>query len=116
MIVDISRKLLIFLICVSLLPISISSCSNASDEKDLILILDTSLSMAGHGGKNILPQVKKSLPVYIEQLEDGDSITLLTFDTEVKVYPTVYIDDEKNKESLVDYIKNIKAAGKWTYT
>ncbi|MBN2042037.1 MAG: VWA domain-containing protein [Spirochaetes bacterium] len=93
-----------------------SQNSFADKEKDLILILDTSLSMVGFGGDNILPQVKKSLPVYIEQLEEDDSITFITFDTEVKVYPTVYIDDEKNKESLIGYIKNIEATGKWTYT
>lgn len=93
-----------------------SNKSFADDEKDLILILDTSLSMVGYGGDNILPQVKKSLPVYIEQLEEDDSITFITFDTEVKIYPTVYIDDEKNKDSLIDYIKNVQATGKWTYT
>ena len=90
--------------------------SFANEEKDLILVLDTSLSMVGYGGENILPQVKKSLPVYIDKLEEDDSITLITFDTKVKIYPTVYIDDEKNKESLIEYIKNIKATGKWTYT
>jgi Tfp pilus assembly protein PilE len=112
---NISSTLILFLLGASLLTLNCSD-SDSGSEKDLILILDTSLSMAGHGGKNILPQVKKSLPVYIEQLEEGDSITLITFDTEVTVYPTVYIDNEKNKKSFIEYIKNIRATGKWTYT
>ncbi len=112
---NISFKLIVLLLGAFFLTLNCTN-SNAGKEKDLILILDTSLSMAGHGGKNILPQVKKSLPVYIKQLKKGDSITLITFDTEVKVYPTVYIDNEKNKNSLIEYIKNIRAVGKWTYT
>ena len=90
--------------------------SNAGTDKDLILILDTSLSMAGSGGKNILPQVKKSIPVYIDELDDNDSITLITFDSDVKISPTIYIGDEKNKKSLIKFISGIKATGKWTYT
>lgn len=92
----------------------------ADSEKDLILVLDTSYSMSGHPGghpgKNILPQVKKSLPKFIDQLESGDSVTLITFDTTVKYFPTLYIDDEKNKESLITYLENIEAKGAWTYT
>ncbi len=91
---------------------------NASEAKDLILVVDTSLSMGGNckGCSNIMPQVKQSLPQFIDRLEDEDSLTLITFDTTVKVYPTVYIEDKKNKESLIEYIKNIKVAGAWTYT
>ena len=88
----------------------------ADDSKDLILILDTSLSMAGYGGRNILPQVKRSLPKFIDQLEDDDSITFMTFDTDVKVYPTVYVDDDNDKDILNKYISVIDAKGKWTYT
>ncbi len=108
---------LISLIALSLITIFLqSSTLEASEEKDLILILDTSLSMVGYGGSNILPQVKKSLPKFIEQLEDDDSITFMTFDTRVKVYPTVYIDDDNDKDILKKYISVIDAKGKWTYT
>ncbi len=88
----------------------------ADESKDLILILDTSLSMVGYGGRNILPQVKKSLPKFIDQLEEDDSITFMTFDTNVKVYPTIYIDDDNDKDILNKYISVIDAKGKWTYT
>ena len=113
----ITKKLFITLLGAAFL-LFYPQMSKASDDKDLILIVDTSLSMAGlaPGSNNILPQVKKSLPQFIDQLGDDDSITLITFDTTVKVYPTVYIEDDKNKESLIEYINNIKANGAWTYT
>jgi hypothetical protein len=114
---EISKKIFIPLLTAVFFLIN-TQISNARDKKDLLLIIDTSLTMAGYGqgSSNILPQVKKSLPQFIDQLHSDDSVTLITFDTDVKVYPTIYIDDEKNKESLVEYINNIKATGAWTYT
>ena len=113
----VTKKLFITLLGAAILLFSLQMLK-ASEEKDLILIVDTSLTMAGYGpgSKNILPQVKKSLPQFIDQLDDDDSITLITFDTTVKIYPTIYIDNDRNKESLVEYINNIKATGAWTYT
>ena len=114
---EISKKIFIPLLSAVFLLIN-AQISKASEAKDLILIVDTSLSMAGYakGSSNIMPQVKKSLPQFIDQLDDEDSLTLITFDTTVKVYPTVYIEDKKNKQSLIEYISNIKANGAWTYT
>ena len=103
--------IIVFTICVGLCNTSVFAKS-----KDLILVIDTSLSMAGYGGKNIMPLVKKSLPQFIDQLDDNDSITLVTFDTEVKMYPTVYIKHKSNKEILNKYISMVEAGGKWTYT
>ena len=93
-----------------------SSALYADKNKDLVLVLDTSLSMAGYGGKNILPRVKESLPRFIDQLEEDDSITFITFDTDVKVYPRIVIEDESNREVIKKYISMVEARGKWTYT
>jgi hypothetical protein len=114
---QISKKIFVPLLSAVFLLIS-AQILKASEVKDLILIIDTSLTMAGYGkgSSNIMPEVKKSLPKFIDQLNDEDSLTLITFDTTVKVYPTVYIEDKKNKESLIEYIKNIQANGAWTYT
>ncbi|MFH0974149.1 MAG: vWA domain-containing protein [Spirochaetota bacterium] len=116
----ISKKIFIPLLTAVFFTVNLfnNQILKASNEKDLILIVDTSLTMAGYGtgSSNILPQVKKSLPQFIEQLDSDDSITLITFDTDIKIYPTIYIDDKKNKDSLIEYIKNIKATGAWTYT
>lgn len=88
----------------------------AAKNKDLILVLDTSLSMTGYGGKSIMSRVKKSLPRFIDQLEEDDSITFITFDTDVKVYPRIVIEDESNRDVIKKYISMVEAKGKWTYT
>ncbi len=115
--INISKLIFISLFTSAILLIN-NRISQANDVKDLILILDTSYTMVGccAGSKNILPQVKKSLTQFIDQLEKKDSVTLITFDTEVKLYPTIYISDKKNKESLLEYLNNIQAKGQWTYT
>ncbi|HMB20988.1 MAG TPA: vWA domain-containing protein [Spirochaetota bacterium] len=88
----------------------------AAKNKDLILVLDTSLSMAGYGGKSIMSRVKNSLPRFIDQLEEDDSITFITFDTDVKVYPRIVIEDDSNRDVIKKYISMVEAKGKWTYT
>ncbi len=87
-----------------------------ASRKDVLLVLDTSLSMAGHGGKNIMDSVKGSISRYIDQLEDGDRVTFITFDVKVKMYPTVLVDDENDKDIIKKYISITPAAGKWTNT
>lgn len=105
-----------FIVCLLLL-VSFGNTVHADDGKDLILVLDTSLSMVGQGGgKNILPQVKQSLTTFIDKLEDGDSLTFITFDTVVKIYPLVEIEDDNDRAILKKYITMVEARGLWTYT
>lgn len=88
----------------------------AREQKDMILVLDTSLSMVGSGGRNIMAGVKEGLDKFIDQLEVGDSFTFITFDTEVKLYPIVYIHDKNDKDILKKYVSVVEAKGPWTYT
>ncbi|MBP7738135.1 MAG: VWA domain-containing protein [Spirochaetes bacterium] len=89
----------------------------ARQSKDLILVLDTSMSMIGRaGGKDILNDVKRSISDYIDRVEDGDRVTFVTFDTDVKIYPTVIIDDDNDRDILKKYITMTEATGLWTYT
>lgn len=88
----------------------------ARDQKDMILVLDTSMSMIGSGGRNIMGGVKEGLDKFIDQLEVGDSFTFITFDSEVKLYPIVYIHDKNDKDILKKYLSIIEAKGPWTYT
>ena len=114
-----SNKLLILSI-IFIFVVFINNCgsngSSSGGSKDLIVVLDTSLSMVGYGGKNILSRVKKSLSGFIKQLNDGDSFTFITFDTTVKTYPTVYIDNNNDKTIISKYLSLIEAKGAWTYT
>lgn len=107
-----------FLICLLFLLGTGFQPLAAGEQKDLILVLDTSLSMAGlcPGCRNIFAVVKKSLDGFVEKLEDGDSLTFITFDSVVKVYPTVYVRDDDDKEILKKYISVTEAKGPWTFT
>jgi hypothetical protein len=90
----------------------------AKPNKDIILVLDTSMSMLGYaGGKDILIEVKKSIGNYIDKYcDDNDRVTFITFDSEVRIYPTVYVDDDNDREILKKYITMTQAKGLWTST
>lgn len=93
--------------------------SEFSGKKDVILVLDTSMSMVGHGGSNIMAGVKDSIVSYIDSLESGDRVSFVTFDSNVSSYPSVIIDGnnpENSKDSIKKYIDSTAAEGKWTYT
>lgn len=88
----------------------------AATNKDVILVLDTSLSMVGSGGKDIFEDVKKSINIYIDGLQDGDRVTFITFDEDVKVYPQVILDDKNDRDIIKKYISMTEAHGMWTHT
>jgi hypothetical protein len=90
----------------------------ARKSKNIILVLDTSMSMIGQaGGRNILGRVKKSIKEYIDQnVEDGDRVTFVTFDTDARIYPSVLVDDDNDRDILKKYISMTEATGLWTYT
>lgn len=88
----------------------------AADKKDYILVLDTSYSMAGSGGKNIIESVKASLGSYIDKMEKGDTLTFATFADDVTFYPTVRVDDQNDKDIVKKYLTMVQAKGSWTYT
>jgi uncharacterized protein YegL len=120
-----TKKFLIFVLLSLLL--GLNACKTEEPEqveepkppqKDVILVLDTSLSMVGKGAgsNNIMPQVKQSLDRYINEINQGDSFTFVTFDTIVEVYPTIQINDEGDKDILKKYVSIVDAEGLWTYT
>ena len=75
------------------------------------------MSMIGQaGGQNILDKVKRSISDYIDQVEDGDRVTFVTFDVDTRIYPTVLVDDENDRDILKKYITMTEATGLWTYT
>jgi hypothetical protein len=88
----------------------------AKNNKDVILVLDTSMSMIGYGGSDIFGQVKNSVSKYIESLAAGDRVTFVTFDSSVKMFPTIIVDDSNDKEILKKYISMTEAKGLWTNT
>ena len=90
--------------------------AQAAAGKNVILILDTSLSMVGYGGKDILGQVKNSINGYVDSLGEGDQVTFMTFDTRIRIFPTVLVKDSNDRDILKKYISMTEATGPWTYT
>jgi hypothetical protein len=90
----------------------------ARQSKNIILVLDTSMSMIGQaGGRNIFDKVKKSIIEYIDKnVQDGDRFVFATFETDVKLYPPVVVDDDNDRDILKKYISMSEATGLWTNT
>lgn len=96
---------------------TVNTALYADDSRDVIIALDTSLSMIGRGGDNIMDQVKSSLEKYVDKLNEDDSLTFMTFDSQVVLYETVQIKEEaEQKDTIKKFIRPIQARGKWTYT
>ncbi len=91
---------------------------SAASSKDVIVVLDTSYTMEGYGGgKKIFSDVKDSIKRFIDkEVKDGDTLTFISFDESVKVYPSVRIDDINDRNIVKGYISMTEAQGKWTYT
>lgn len=90
--------------------------ASARVSSDYIVVLDTSYSMAGKGGRDIFTDVKKSLDAYIGGIKKGDSLTFITFDSAVKLYPTVVVESDNSRDIVRKYLSVIEAKGDWTYT
>ena len=115
------KAVLFFIMFFLMINIGLSERLFAAKSKNVILVLDTSLSMIGTGGAgyksgNIFERVKESIQKYIDQLDDGDKVTFMTFDEKVKTFPTVMVDDANDKDIIKKYISMTQATGKWTNT
>jgi len=108
--------MVVFMAAALFLSFQTESKAASVTNKDVILVLDTSLSMIGYQGKNIMDDVKKSVYTYIDSLQDGDRVTFVTFDEDLKIYPQVVIDDQNDRDIVKKYISVTEAKGQWTYT
>lgn len=112
-------SIILFLLAFSFVLSGPVNLNAASSNKDVILVLDTSLSMKGFGSggaKDIFETVKNSVNGYIDnQLQDGDKVTFITFDNDVKMYPQVMLDDQNDRDILKKYISMTEAHGEWTH-
>ena len=110
------RGLLSYLLLFLLACGATNSGTSSNDKRDVILVLDTSYSMAGSGGRDIIADVKESINRFIDSLNDGDRLTFATFDTDMRFYETVLIDDANDRDIAKKFISNIPATGQWTHT
>jgi hypothetical protein len=115
--IKVSIYKLLFLFIAGFILILKPESLRAAGNKDVILVLDTSLSMVGYQGRDIFDSVKESVYKYIDSsIQDGDRVTFITFDEDIKIYPQVIIDDRNDRDIVKKYISVTQAKGQWTHT
>ena len=92
-----------------------------SPPKDIILAVDISRSMIGfgnHGEKtnDIFDSVKSKLTDYVNSLKLHDTLTVITFGSEVFAYPTISITTEEDIDKALSLISSLRANQQKTYT
>lgn len=102
-----------------LLALGVFAAKKENDEgrpsKYLILIMDTSSSMARPSG-NIFGDVKSALKSLISQLKIKDVVQLFTFDKTVNIFPAVEIKSDESKNVVMTLIDGFQARGEATFT
>lgn len=81
---------------------------------DWVFLIDTSKSMRGIGGKNIFPDVKASIDSFVREASDGDSVTIFTFDSDVRLHASTEIRGSA-RDDLVSIVDALEADGKRTH-
>lgn len=83
---------------------------------DWIFLVDTSASMRGMGGtRNVLPDVKESLKTFVRESEVNDSVSLLTFDRDVRTHLTRAISSREDRTAVEAAIDGLAADGDRTH-
>ena len=81
--------------------------------RDLVLILDTSGSMAG----NKIDQAKKAMQFALEKLEKGDRFAIIQFSTMAQTYAEGWTDaSEENLKKAMKWVGEFTAAGGTNYS
>lgn len=81
---------------------------------DWVFLIDTSKSMRGIGGKNIFPDVKASIGSFVREASDGDSVTIFTFDSDVRLHASTEIRGAA-RDDLVSIVDALEANGNRTH-
>lgn len=84
---------------------------------DMVLILDTSGSMSGADGAPVIfPQVQSAARQLVEQLQPGDNLVLITYDSDTYPSPAVRILDREDLRRIGQQIGRLSARGRDTWT
>jgi len=97
-----------------LLLIAVVARAQSRGAVDWVFLIDTSKSMRGIGGKNIFPDVKASIASFVREASDGDSVTIFTFDSEVRLHASTEIRGVA-RDDLVSIVDALEANGNRTH-
>ncbi len=93
-----------------LLLIAVAVRAQPRGAVDWVFLVDTSKSMRGIGGKNIFPDVKASIASFVREASDGDSVTIFTFDSDVRLHASTEIHGAA-RDDLVSIVDALEANG-----
>jgi len=97
-----------------LLLFAIAARAQPRGAVDWVFLVDTSKSMRGIGGKNIFPDVKASIDSFVREASDGDTVTILTFDS--TVVPRASMDIRgAARDDLIGIVDALEANGNRTH-
>jgi hypothetical protein len=84
---------------------------------DWIFLVDTSKSMrgVGAGNKDIFGDVQASIETFVREASDGDSVSVYTFDRDVRSHGLRDIRGQFDRDELFDTIRGLEANGKRTH-
>lgn len=97
------------LLGVSILALWAFSCSRP---QDYILVIDTSGSMSL--GERVIEKIKANIEDFTSDLELGETITLLGFDSNPRFYKTYKIQSDADRERPARKVRSLFARGAYT--
>jgi hypothetical protein len=79
---------------------------------DWIFLVDTSKSMLQN---EVFDDVKASLGTFVTEAKEGDSVALLTFDSDVSVISTADVKGPQSRKDLFSMVERLRATGDRTH-
>ena len=88
------------------------TCSACSRPQDYILVIDTSGSMSV--GKRFIEKIKANIGDFIDDLDEGETLSLMGFDSNPRFYRTYNIRSDADRQRLLRAIRSFRARGAYT--
>ena len=83
-----------------------------SRPQDYILVIDTSGSMSV--GERVIEKIKANIGDFIDDLDEGETITLMGFDSNPRFYRTYKIQKDADRQRPARKVRSFKAHGAYT--
>ena len=109
------RKALALLIALLVGSFTLLEAQDAQTAHVYSIVLDKTMSMTGHGGTNIWPEVQRYCNELVDGIPQSSTVLLFTFDKDLYGPQKFDIRSATDKESIKTAIKDIIVDGKNTY-
>ena len=104
-----------YFVAVAFLLVAFSARAERRGAVDWIFLVDTSKSMRGVGGTaDIFDDVKESIDTFVRESSDGDSVSIFTFDRDVRLQSSTEISGTA-RDDLYSIVAGLPANGDRTH-